>query len=102
MIPYRKLAIIEAKPGLVSFKVFVTREQCALYRLEILRDGEKRIWRIYKYPFASLGLNQSAPLIKDNASKKDLLEILPEGWTVPEFFCAMAMFQQGKELGQNS
>lgn len=98
MTPYRKLAIIEAKPGLFSFKVFVSREQCALYRLEILRDGEKRIWRIYKYPFVSLGLNQPAHLIKDNASKNDLLKVLPKGWTVPEFFTAAVFYRFGKEL----
>lgn len=102
MIPYRKLAIIEAEPGLVCFKTFISKNQRALYRLEILRKGDARVWNLYKYPFPSLGLNGTPSLITANAAKQDLLDVLPDKWTIPEFFAAMVFFQIGKKAAQNS
>lgn len=99
MTIYRQLAIVESKPGVIDFKVF--NLQPTLYRLEISRDGDKNVWHLSKYPFPSLGLNGVPSTLATNAGIEDLLDILPRGWTVSEFFIATVFFQAGKEVGQN-
>lgn len=100
MTSYRQLAIVESKPGVIDFKVF--NPQPTLYRLDISRDGDKNVWHLSKYPFESLGLNGLPSTLVTNAGIEDLLDVLPKGWTVPEFFTAAVFFQAGKETRQNS
>ena len=99
MTIYRGLTILEASSSVIDFKVF--NPQPVLYRLDISHDGDKNVWHLSKYPFPSLGLNGVPSTLATNAGIEDLLDILPRGWTVSEFFIATVFFQAGKEVGQN-
>lgn len=106
MIPYCNLEFLDAslfgQMGHAHFIVYREDKTRPVYLLEFLQTG----WKLTRFSFPNRGLTArylaTGEVLSNHATKEEVLEILPEGWTWSEFLIAVAMFEQGKERGQNS
>lgn len=105
MIPYRNIEFLDASllggMGHAHFIVYRDDKTRPVYLLEFMETG----WRLTKFDFPNRGLTArylaTGEVVTHYSGKADVLARLPKGWTWDEFLVAMAMFEQGKEVGQN-
>lgn len=105
MIPYRKLEFLDAslfgQMGHAHFIVYREDKTRPVYLLEFLETG----WKVTWFSFPNRGLSKrylaTGEVLMTHATKEEMLDLLPAGWTWEEFLVAMAMFEQGKQIGQN-
>lgn len=88
--------------GHAHFIVYREDKTRPVYLLEFLETG----WKVTEFPFPNRGLTErylaSGKVLTTRATKESVtLELLPKSWTFEEFLATMAMFEQGKEAGQN-